>query len=413
MKQSQCRFCAAYLTIDLVDLGKTPLANSFLPIGEEAIEAEKHFPLHVKVCENCWLVQVEETVDASSIFKHDYAYLSSYSESWVEHARSYALAAKARFGLTPQSRVVEIASNDGYLLQHFTKMGISVLGVEPAGHAAQMAIDKGIETEVAFFGRETAVNLTDLGIKADLMVANNVLAHVPDIRDFVAGFQVLLKPEGVITFEFPHLLNLIKKIQFDTIYHEHYSYISLIAAENFLESADLRAFDVEHLSTHGGSLRIFVCHRTASHAETEALVRFRALEKDHALDRPAGYAGFAERVAGVRREFRKFLQFTHNQGKLVAGFGAAAKGNTFLNYCGVTRNDVGFVVDSSLEKQGKFLPGSHIPVYPPKHLREVRPDYVIILPWNLREEISKSHSYISQWGGKFVVAVPAIDIFTP
>jgi 2-polyprenyl-3-methyl-5-hydroxy-6-metoxy-1,4-benzoquinol methylase len=413
MKTTHCRFCGHELAIDLVDLGKTPLANSFLTPDEAGLSAEKSFPLHVRVCGTCYLAQVEETVDASSIFKHDYAYLSSYSKSWVEHARLYAEAMKARLSLRPDSLVVEVASNDGYLLQHFARMGVGVLGVEPAGHAAEVAQTKGIETEVSFFGKETAENLVDRGYLADLMAANNVLAHVPDIQDFVTGFRVLLKPDGIITFEFPHLLNLIKNVQFDTIYHEHYSYISMIAAETILRSSGLRAFDVEQLQTHGGSLRLFVCHDRAHYLETQELAGLRALEKEHGLDSAEGYAGFADRVSKVKGEFHVFLRKAKAEGKIVAGYGAAAKGNTFLNYCGATKEDVAFVVDQSHEKQGRLLPGSHIPVLAPDHLKVARPDYVLILPWNLKKEISESHSYISEWGGKFVVAVPSIDVFSP
>lgn len=410
MSNKNCRYCGGELAIELVDLGETPLANSYLR-DESEIEKEQSFPLHVRVCEACYLAQVVEAVDASAIFKHDYAYLSSYSTSWVAHAKRYADTMSDRFGLTGDSQIMEIASNDGYLLQHFLAKGMSVLGVEPAGHAAEVARDKGIETRVTFFNEQTARELKKEGILADLIAANNVLAHVPKIGDFVAGFQHILKPAGVLTFEFPHLLNLINLVQFDTIYHEHYSYISLFALEHILSAHKLRAFDVEQLTTHGGSLRVFCCHQDAEFEPTQALDAVRQAESDACLNQAKGYDGYTQSVEAVRDGLLAFLAKAASEGKHVAAYGAAAKGNTFLNYAKITRKDIDFIVDQSNEKQGTLLPGSHIPVFSPDMLKQQKPDYVLILPWNLREEISNQHAYIRQWGGQFVTAVPDINVF--
>lgn len=401
----QCRFCKSELTTTFVDLGQTPLANSYLTAEEAAEGRDKLYPLKVYVCGSCFLAQAEDPVSPEAIFS-DYAYFSSYSDSWVAHARLYADAMTERFGLSSSSRVVEIASNDGYLLQHFVAKGIPVLGIEPAANVAEVARARGVATDVAFFGRETARRLASEGISADLMTANNVLAHVPDIADFVAGFPILLTPDGVATFEFPHLLNLIAQTQFDTIYHEHYSYLSLVSVEKVLASARLRVFDVEEWPTHGGSLRVFACHEAADHVETARLRLLREKESVAKLDDLSGYAGFAERVDEVKASFKAFLAEAKLAGKTIAAYGAAAKGNTFLNVCGITREDIGQVFDRSLAKQGKLLPGSHIPVLSPDEIRTIRPDYLVILPWNLSEEICASLSYISEWGGQFVVAVP-------
>jgi SAM-dependent methyltransferase len=406
-----CRFCGAPLVRTFVDLGTTPLANSYLPPTPEAVAAERRYPLRVMVCDSCLLVQVEEAVPAEAVFAPDYAYLSSYSESWLAHSDRYAAAMIERFGLGPESLVVEIASNDGYLLRYFRERGVPVLGVEPAAHAAALARTQGIPTEVMFFNATTAPDLAARGIAADLMPANNVFAHVPDIGGFVAGFPHVLKPEGVITFEFPHLLNLIAGVQFDTIYHEHYSYLSLLAAERVLASAGLRAFDVEELPTHGGSLRLFACRAEARFAAGAALAKVRADEAAAGLDRPAGYDGFAGKVEGVKAGFRSFLAEAKAAGKTVAAYGAAAKGNTFLNVCGASADDIAFVVDRNPEKQGKLLPGSHVPVRQPEALYEMQPDYVLILPWNLAAEIRRSHAGIAEWGGRFVTAVPEIRIY--
>lgn len=405
-----CRFCGAKLVHDFVDLGETPLSNSYVSAEQIAAGRDKSYPLHARVCSECFLVQVDAPVAPEDIFS-DYAYFSSYSDSWVEHARRYAEAMIARFDLGSQSLVVEIASNDGYLLQHFLKRGVPVLGVEPAANVAETARAKGVPTEVAFFGTETARALAARGVAADLTAANNVLAHVPAIGDFVAGFAEILKPEGVSTFEFPHLLNLIRELQFDTIYHEHYSYLSLVAVERVLAAAGLRAFDVEEIPTHGGSLRLFVCRVGASHVATQRLADLRAKEHAAGLDRIEVYAGFADKVQEVKASFLAFLARAKAEGKTVAAYGAAAKGNTFLNVCGVNAQDIVCVYDRSAAKQGRFLPGSHIPIRAPETIGDTKPDYLVILPWNLREEIAQQMAGIAAWGGCFVTAIPATRIF--
>jgi hypothetical protein len=405
-----CRFCRTPLTHTLLDLGRQPLANSYLTAEQLAAGAEQAYPLHVRVCHKCFLVQADDAVPADAIFDDAYAYFSSYSTSWVEHARRYADAMTERFGLGPESLVIEVASNDGYLLQHFVAKDIPALGVEPTANTAQAAIARGVPTEVMFFGEATGALLADRGQRADLMAANNVLAHVPDIGDFVAGFREALKDEGVLTFEFPHLLNLLEKVQFDTIYHEHYSYLSLLAVEQVLRANGLRPFDVERLSTHGGSLRLFCCHRGSGHEETEALVALRAEEHAAGLDRIETYAGFAPRVEAVRDSFRAFLAAEKAAGRRLAAYGAAAKGNTFLNYCGTTTDDVVAVFDASLAKQGRFLPGSHVPILGPEAVREVRPDDLLILPWNLKDEIMGQMGFIRDWGGRFVIASPETKV---
>ncbi len=410
MAATPCRFCAAPLEHTFLDLGATPLANSYPADAEEARKEPVH-PLHVRVCGECLLVQVEHAVAPDEIFAGDYAYLSSYSDSWVAHARRYAKDMIARFSLDSGSRVVEVASNDGYLLRHFFDRKIAVLGIEPARNAAEIAESAGIPTEVMFFNAETAGKLSAAGVKADLMAANNVLAHVPDIRSFAAGFPEILKPEGVATFEFPHLLNLIKQVQFDTIYHEHYSYLSLNVVEKVFTAVGLRVFDVEELTTHGGSLRVFACRDDASHEPTGRLENLRGREREARLDRLEGHLDFAPRVETVRENFRSFLAEARAAGRKIAGYGAAAKGNTFLNHCGVTASDLVCVVDRNPEKQGRLLPGSHIPVRAPEALADVRPDYVVILPWNLTDEVTVSMAHIRDWGGHFVVAIPELKVF--
>jgi hypothetical protein len=349
-------------------------------------------------------------VPPEAIFDADYAYFSSYSPSWVAHAKRYAEAMAARLNLGPESLVVEVASNDGYLLQHFLAMDIPVLGVEPTANTAQAARDRGVRTEVVFFSETTAPDLAARYGRADLMAANNVLAHVPRIGEFVSGFRHMLKDEGVLTFEFPHLLNLIEQVQFDTIYHEHYSYLALIAVERVLAAHGLRPFDVEALPTHGGSLRLFVCHAGAGHEETDALHGLRAREHAAGLDRLDGYAGFTPRVEAVRDSFRAFLAQARAEGKRIAAYGAAAKGNTFLNYCGTTADDIVAAFDANPAKQGRFLPGSHVPILSPDKVAEVRPDYVLILPWNLKDEIMGQLAFVRDWGGRFVTASPRTEI---
>ena len=405
-----CRFCRAPLTQTFLDLGNQPLANSYLTRAELDAGGERAWPLHARVCGECFLVQVDDPVAAEAIFDSGYAYFSSYSASWVDHARRYAEAMRQRLGLGPQSRVVEIASNDGYLLQHFVAMGVPVLGVEPSANTAEAARAVGVATEVAFFNAETGQALAARGITADLMAANNVLAHVPDIGDFVSGFRHVLKPEGVLTFEFPHLLKLIELVQFDTIYHEHFSYLSLLAVEQVVKSQGLKVFDVERLPTHGGSLRLFCAHAAASHAETEALGALRADEDRAGLGRIETYAGFAPRVEAVRDGFLAFLRRAKGEGKTVAAYGAAAKGNTFLNYAGVTAGDIACVYDANPHKQDRYLPGSHIPILAPEKVAETKPDYLLILPWNLRDEIMGQMAHIRDWGGVFVTASPEIQV---
>lgn len=404
-----CRSCGAALSRTLVDLGSMPLANSYVR-PQDIDRPDPCYPLHARVCDACFLVQVEDAVPPSEIFS-DYAYFSSYSASWVEQCRSYAVQMTERLGLGPDSRVLEIASNDGYLLQHFVALGIPVLGIEPAANVAAVAIGKGVATEVAFFGLETARRLRAAGWAADLMASNNVLAHVPDVNDFVSGIPVLLKPDGVWTIEFPHLVNLLEQVQFDTIYHEHYSYLSLLSVETMLARHGLRVFDVELLPTHGGSLRVFACHASSQrHGEGEGLRRVRTRESAAGLDRVDVYAGFDAKVRALRSEFLAFLDTARAEGRTVAAYGAAAKGNTLLNYCGVGPDLVQYVVDRNPVKQGRYLPGSRLPIYPPDRLAETRPDYVLILPWNLEAEIRAEMAHVRAWGGRFVIAVPTTRV---
>ena len=403
-----CQGCGAPLTRTLVDLGLSPLSNAFVPLSK-AGQTDPTYPLHARVCDECLLVQVDSVAPPSEIF-HDYVYFSSFSDSWLEHCRGYAAMVTARFGLDANSQVVEVASNDGYLLKNFVAAGIPALGVEPAANVAEVARSRGIPTEVAFFGAETARRLAAQGKSADLLAAKNVLAHVPDINDFVEGVRILLKPEGVFTVEFPHLLNLIKDVQFDTIYHEHYTYLSLVAVERIFARHGLRVFEVEEVPTHGGSLRVFACLTGASHAEMPGVAAVRAKESAAALDRPEGYAGFQARVEKVRDDLLAFLKKAKAEGKSVAAYGAAAKGNTLLNYSAIGTGQIGFVVDRNPAKQDKLLPGSHIPVRAPEAIDEARPDYVVILPWNLRDEVVKQLAYIRSWGGRFVTAVPELHV---
>jgi SAM-dependent methyltransferase len=402
-----CLGCGAPLTRTLVDLGLQPLANAYVPLGQTA--PEPRYPLHARVCDACLLVQVDRVVPPEAIFS-DYAYFSSFSESWLAHARAYVGMAIARFGLGPQSQVVEIASNDGYLLQYMVAAGVPSRGVEPAANVAEAARARGVPTEVAFFGLETARRLVAEGRAADLVVAKNVLAHVPRIDDFTAGIAALLKPEGVHTVEFPHLLNLIEQTQFDTIYHEHFSYLSLLAVEAVFARQGLRVFDVEALPTHGGSLRVYACRRGAAHARTAAVDRMLEQERAAGLDRPQGYAGFEAKVQAVRAGFLTFLAAEKAAGRRVAAYGAAAKGNTFLNYCGVGPDDIAFVVDRNPAKQNTLLPGSRIPVLAPEAIAAEKPMSVVILPWNLKAEIVAQMAGIRAWGGRFVTAIPRLEI---
>ncbi len=403
----QCQGCGAALVHTLVDLGRMPLANSF--VAEGTPEPDASYPLHARVCGRCLLVQVEPAVPPEAIFS-DYAYFSSFSEGWLAHARGYARMVIERFALSSTSKVVEIASNDGYLLTNFVAAGIPCLGIEPAANVAQTAIAKGVPTEVAFFGAETARRLAAEGHSADLLAAKNVLAHVPDINDFVAGIAILLRGEGVFTVEFPHLLNLIREVQFDTIYHEHFTYLSLAAVERILERHALRVFDAEEIPTHGGSLRLYICHTGSQPRAQPNVAAMRAKETAAKLDRLDGYAGFAPRVDKVRGDLVAFLDRAKAEGRKVAAYGAAAKGNTLLNYCGIGRDRVAFVADRNPAKQGRLLPGSRIPVRTPEAIPAERPDYVLILPWNLKDEVSRQNSSVREWGGQFVTAIPEIRV---
>lgn len=404
-----CLGCGAPLTRTWVDLGVSPLSNAFVA-PERAHIADTSYPLHARVCDRCLLVQVDAVVPPEAIFNADYAYFSSYSDSWLRHCAAYVAAMVARFGLGPSSKVVEIASNDGYMLQYFVARGIPVLGIEPSANTAEVARSRGVRTETVFFGTETAAALLAAGEAADLIAANNVLAHVPDIGDFVAGVALLLKPEGVFTVEFPHLLTTIAGVQFDTIYHEHFTYLSLLAVERVFARHGLRIFDVERLTTHGGSLRVFACREGAGHAPQAAVDSVRADELSAGLDRPEGYEGFDARVRKVRDDLLDFLREARAAGKTVAAYGAAAKGNTLLNYCGIGPDLLPMIADRSAAKQGKLAPGSRIPVVAPDALLAARPDFVLILPWNLRAEVEAQLAQIRDWGGRFVVAIPEIEI---
>ena len=371
---------------------------------------EPFYPLHAFVCHECFLVQLDEYVSPGEIFT-EYAYFSSYSDSWVEHARRYAEAMIRRLGLDGHSRVVELASNDGYLLQHFVRAGIPVLGVEPAANVAKVAVQKGIPTAVRFFGREAARELADEGGQADLLLGNNVLAHVPDLNDFVAGMRSLLKPRGVITMEFPHLYRLIEENQFDTIYHEHFSYFSFFTAEKVFAAHGLTLFDVEELPTHGGSLRIYARHASnASLPVSGALAALRRRELDAGVERIEAYASFAERVKETKRALLEFLIGAKRAGKKLAGYGAPGKGNTLLNYCAIRQDFLDYTVDKSPYKQGKFTPGTRIPILHPDAISQTRPDYVLILPWNLKDEIVTQMAHVRDWGGRFVVPIPAVSV---
>jgi SAM-dependent methyltransferase len=403
-----CRFCSAPLTRSFIDLGRSPLANSFLS-AENIGRGEVTYPLHVYVCERCWLVQLQEFERAENIFR-DYLYFSSYSELWLRHCRDYAGQMIARYSLGSDSLVVEIASNDGYLLQYFKERGVGALGVEPAANVAKVAQDKGITSDVAFFGVATARRLAAAGKSADLMAANNVLAHVPDINDFVAGFKILLKPEGTATFEFPHLLNLINERQFDTIYHEHFSYFSLLVVDNIFAHHDLRVYDVEQLPTHGGSLRLFVCHADAAYQKSGKVDDLLAIERTAGLEHIATYTDFASSATAIKCDLLSFLIGARKNGKSTVGYGAPAKGNTLLNYCGIGPELLPYTVDINPHKQGRYLPGVQIPIYAPEHIFESKPDYVLILPWNIKDEITESMAGIREWGGKFISALPVLTI---
>lgn len=409
IKIPQCRFCDHPLEQTFVDLGMSPLSNAYLSI-DHLQNAEKFYPLHTYVCSNCWLVQLEEFESPSEIFS-DYAYFSSYSGTWLRHAQEYTEKMISRFGFNPTSQVIEIASNDGYLLQYFQQQGIPVLGIEPAANVAEVAINKGIPSLVKFFGVDTAKELLAQGKQADLLLGNNVLAHVPDLHDFVGGMKIILKDSGVITMEFPHLLQLIQQQQFDTIYHEHFSYLSLITVLDIFANHDLKIFDVEELSTHGGSLRIYACHQGKnSNQSTDRLQALKQKEIVFGLQKLDTYKGFAAQVRETKRQLLSCLIDLKQQGKTIVGYGAAAKGNTLLNYCGIRGDFLDYVCDRSPYKQGLFLPGTHLPIQPPEKIRETKPDYVLILPWNIRDEVINQLDYVRSWGGKFIIPIPQVEL---
>lgn len=410
MRRSDCRSCGTTLQYTFADLGMSPLANSYID-PEQLNRPESFYPLHVYVCEKCLLVQLEQFSTPHDIFSQ-YAYFSSYSDSWLAHARAYVDMVVNRFTLNSKSKVVEIASNDGYLLQNFVMRDIPVLGVEPAANVAEVAKTKGVNTKVAFFGEKTALDLAASGWAADLIIGNNVLAHVPDLNDFVKGLKILLKPNGFITMEFPHLLQLMQQNQFDTIYHEHFSYFSFLAVEKVFARQRMKLFDVEELSTHGGSLRIYACHDDDTSKPVEARaqeLKFR--EEMSGLGQLNHYLQFSPRVEATKRKLLSFLISTKQEGKHVVGYGAPAKGNTLLNYCGIRTDLIDYTVDRSPYKQGHLLPGVHIPIYEPERIRHTRPDYLLILPWNIREEVMQQMSYIREWGGKFVVPIPEVQVY--
>lgn len=406
----KCRHCHRDLSLQLVDLGSAPPSNAYLTAA--ALTApEKWYPLRVLVCDGCWLAQTEDFADAHELFAADYAYFSSFSASWLDHSRRYVDAMIERFALEAKSHVVEVAANDGYLLQYVKARGIPCLGIEPTASTAAAARAKGIPIVEEFFGRDLAARLAAEGKSADLMIANNVLAHVPDINSFVAGFTKLLKPQGVATFEFPSLVRLIEGCQFDTIYHEHFSYLSLNSAERVLEANGLRLFDVEELPTHGGSLRLFAERAdTGSHEATARLAALRDRERSAGVESAAFYAGFQSRTDAVKDGFLGFLLDAKRDGIAVAGYGAAAKGNTLLNYAGVRPDLIRFVVDRNPAKQDRFLPGSRIPVVAEDELRKHRPGYIVIFPWNLRDELIAQLGYARDWGARFVTAVPTLEV---
>lgn len=409
MSLPRCRLCAAELTETFVDLGMSPPCESYLS-ADQLDQGETFYPLHVRICPDCLLVQLPAYISAEDIFSH-YAYFSSYSDSWVTHARRFVDTAAERLGLSKDSLVVEVASNDGYLLQHVVARGMRALGVEPAGNVAEAAIAKGIPTEVQFLGAETGRKIAHEHGPANLVVANNVLAHVPDIVDFARGLRALMADDGWVSIEIPHLLRLIEGREYDTIYHEHYSYLSLLTTQRVLRSAGLTVVDVEELATHGGSLRTWSVPSAQAREPSNDVARVLELESSAGLHTLAGHSGFAGQVAAVRNDLVEFLVARSREGATVAGYGAPGKGNTLLNHAGIRSDLLAFTVDRNPVKHGKFLPGTHIPIYPVERLAEERPDYVLILPWNLRGEISAQLSYVREWGGRLAVPLPSLEVF--
>jgi SAM-dependent methyltransferase len=404
-----CHFCGAALQRTFVDLGMSPLCESY-PAPADLNRGETYYPLHVYVCDKCFLVQLQQFESPENIFS-DYAYFSSFSDSWLKHADNYCARMKSRFGLNEKSFVVEVASNDGYLLQYFVKHDIPVLGIEPAGNVAKVAVEKGVPTLVRFFGTQLAKELVAEGRSADLVLGNNVLAQVPDLNDFVEGLKVLLKPEGVLTLEFPHLLRLMEHNEFDTIYHEHFSYFSLLTTIRIMEAHGLKVFDVEELASHGGSLRVYACGaESKTHPVEPNVAKVLADEHKAGLDSVAGYENFARQVKETKLALVDFLLSAAREGKTVAGYGAPGKSATLLHYCGIGKDLIEYTVDRSPYKQGRFLPGTHIPIYHPDRIRDTKPDYVVILPWNLKNEIMQQLHYIREWGGRFVVPIPKVSV---
>lgn len=405
-----CRFCGEELKVNFVDLGMSPICNDLIK-PEQLNHMEPFYPLHAFVCEKCFLVQIEEYVSPKEIF-NDYTYFSSYSDSWLKHAKAYADKMTNLLGLNENSKVVELASNDGYLLQYFVEKKIPVMGIEPAANVAEFAMKKGINTLVKFFGAETAKEAAERFGKADLLLGNNVLAHVPNINDFVSGMKILLKPQGTITMEFPHLMRLMEQNQFDTIYHEHFSYLSLIAVEKVFAYHGLELFDVEELPTHGGSLRIYAKHmEDNTRTVSENIVNLRNRELNAGFNKTEIYSEFEEKVKDTKRKILDFLIKAKAENKTIAGYGAPGKGNTLLNYCGIRTDFVDYTVDRSPHKQGHYLPGTLIPIYDPAKIKETKPDYIFILPWNLKDEIMNQLSYVREWGAKFVVPIPEVKVF--
>ena len=407
--KASCRFCGTPLEHTFVDLGMSPLCESYLP-ADQLNQMEPFYPLHVHVCEKCFLVQLEAYVSPEHIFS-DYAYFSSYSDSWLAHAKKYTDLMVERFGIGASSFVVELASNDGYLLQYFVEKNVPVLGIEPAVNVAEVAEKKGVPTLVKFFGRETARELVASGKQADLLLGNNVLAQVPDLNDFVAGMKILLNPTGVITMEFPHLQRLMEENQFDTIYHEHFSYFSFVTVEKIFAAHGITLFDVEELPTHGGSLRIYGRHvEDSSKPVTARANALREREVHAGYLRLETYDRFAEQVRETKRKLLEFLIRAKRDGKHIAGYGAPGKGNTLLNYCAIRSDFLDYTVDRNPYKHGRFLPGTHVPIFPPERIRETKPDFLLILPWNLKDEIIKQNAFIRDWGGKFVVPIPEVHV---
>jgi SAM-dependent methyltransferase len=406
----QCRFCKSHLEHTFVDLGASPLCQSFLST-DQLNHMEPFYPLNVYVCGKCFLVQLQEYVAPENIFS-DYLYFASFSDTWLAHVKAYTDQMVKRFPITEKSLVVEIASNDGYLLQYFVEKKVPILGIEPAANVAAVAMQRGIPTLVKFFGSPTARELVASGRQADLLLGNNVLAHVPDINDFVSGMKILLKPQGVITMEFPHLMRLMEQNQFDTIYHEHFSYLSFFTVERVFAARGLTLFDVEELPTHGGSLRIYARHAEDSTKPVGSrVIELRTREESAGYARLETYSRFAEQVKETKRKLLEFLIHVKQGGRKIVGYGAPGKGNTLLNYCGIRTDFLDYTVDRSPHKQGRFCPGTRIPIYSPDRIRETRPDFLLILPWNLKDEVMQQNAYIREWGGQFVVPIPELTVY--